>query len=1058
MCLLLLVVSVPLQSFSQLATGHVKFLGNVHSGGPPAPSFDTYWNQVSPENAGKWGSVEGSRDVYSWSGLDQAYNYALGRGIPYRHHCLVWGQQQPSWITSLDSASQAEEVEEWIRLVGERYPRIDFVDVVNEPLPGHNPAQYRNALGGSGATGWDWVIWTFQKARQYLPHAKLTLNEFNILNDASNTTQLLVIVNLLKDRGLIDAIGIQGHRFELENTPVSTLQSNLDRLGATGVPIYLTEFDLGNIGNTGTPNDAQQLQLYQRIFPVLWEHPAVKGITLWGYIEGQIWQSTAFLVRSNGGERPALQWLRQYLSKGNYRSAQSGNWNDASSWERFNDSTWVPASNAPTLSDQAITIGSGHTITVTADDSSDQVLVASGGTLVIGPGVAFRVKDGNGVDLTVKGRVANFGSLTKADSAEIGFFTGGTYAHEQDGGSIPTATWGGGSICQFDSVKTSAPSNGNQNFYSVVWNCPGHTGNLNLGWNGNTIGGNITVVSTGSGRWQMCAPPAGTSSAHSVATVTINGSINQSGGQFTSNGTSNNYTDITINTMGNVAVTGGNFSVSRGSQGGTGTTTWNLYGDFSMSNATTQNSNSAGAKFVFAKPGVQPLALGAGNTLTSLPIEVSDSTTLSMGSSVLSGSGVFTLKPGATVQTALAGGLDSAIMVTGTKTLSEAAGYGFTGSAAQVTGSLLPDTVASLAINNVAGVTLSHSVNVNGTVDMKAGALSLGGNLLNYGPNATLKYSATVAQTTADAEFPQSGGPPNLAVANRAGVTLHASRTIPGNLELSPPSSRITLGANTLTVTSTSNASPSRYVVTGGGGALRHPSVGSTQTFFPVGSGGYAPVWVTNSGAVDPISVSVSPDADPAPYGGRVKVRWNITEEVVGGGTYTLQFGWTSSLMDAAFASDMPNSARIFSLVDTTEAGTGNYTTQFATQPYSVARGGIAALGPFAVGRFSNTTGVEEASNGVPTEFLLRQNYPNPFNPSTIIRYSVPVSSIVKVTIYNTLGMKVRSLVNTVQDAGNYSVTWDGKDEHNGHVSSGVYFYRLETRAGNLLRKMTLVR
>jgi hypothetical protein len=70
-------------------------------------------------------------------------------------------------------------------------------------------------------------------------------------------------------------------------------------------------------------------------------------------------------------------------------------------------------------------------------------------------------------------------------------------------------------------------------------------------------------------------------------------------------------------------VTGGNFSISRGSQGGTGTTIWNFAGSaFSMSNAVSQNSNSAGAKFVFMKAGAQTLTLGANNTLSALPIEV----------------------------------------------------------------------------------------------------------------------------------------------------------------------------------------------------------------------------------------------------------------------------------------------------------------------------------------------------------------------------------------------------------------------------------------------------
>ncbi len=197
-----------------------------------------------------------------------------------------------------------------------------MIDVVNEPLNGHNPpdgggsparANYENALGGSGATGWDWVINSFKLARKYLPNAKLLINDYGIINDNVATDNYLQIINLLRDRGLIDGIGVQGHRFELESADTNTLKSNLDKLAATGLPIYISEMDLGNLGNTGTPDDAQQLQLYQKIFPILWKHPGIKGITLWGYIQNQIWKTTCYLVNTNGTSRPALQWLAQYI-------------------------------------------------------------------------------------------------------------------------------------------------------------------------------------------------------------------------------------------------------------------------------------------------------------------------------------------------------------------------------------------------------------------------------------------------------------------------------------------------------------------------------------------------------------------------------------------------------------------------------------------------------------------------------------------------------------------------------------------------------------------------
>lgn len=287
---------------AQIATGQ-KFLGNVISNEVPA-SFPVYWNQITPENAGKWGSVEAIRDVMDWNTLDAIYSYANGNGYPVRYHTLVWGNQEPTWVSGLSTAEQLAEVTEWIQAAGQRYPGSAFVDVVNEPL--HAPPSYKNAIGGDGATGWDWVIWSFEQARQAFPNAKLQINDYGIINDITAARDLAGIANLLKARGLIDSIGIQCHYFNIERTRPNEMRNVLDSLAATGLPVYVTELDM-------TGADKRQLSQYQNKFPILWEHPAVKGVTLWGYIEGQTWSSNAHLVRSDGTERPALQWLETYV-------------------------------------------------------------------------------------------------------------------------------------------------------------------------------------------------------------------------------------------------------------------------------------------------------------------------------------------------------------------------------------------------------------------------------------------------------------------------------------------------------------------------------------------------------------------------------------------------------------------------------------------------------------------------------------------------------------------------------------------------------------------------
>ena len=307
-------VLIPIYEGPPLATGKPKFLGCAYSTAQ-AENFESYWNKVTPENAGKWGSVEGTRDVMNWGALDAAYNLAKDNGFAFHFHVLIWGAQQPSWIDTLSDEDKLAEITEWFQAVADRYPDIEYLEVVNEPLPNHNPpdgqsgrANYKSALGGNGSTGWDWVINAFSMARDIFPDStKLLINDFGIVNSISNVTEYLKIINLLKADTLIDGIGVQGHAF---NTifDASIMKANLDSLATAGLPIYVTELDIDG------PSDNEQLNEYKRIFPTFWNHPAVEGITLWGWRPG-LWRNDqkAYIINSDNTERPALVWLREYV-------------------------------------------------------------------------------------------------------------------------------------------------------------------------------------------------------------------------------------------------------------------------------------------------------------------------------------------------------------------------------------------------------------------------------------------------------------------------------------------------------------------------------------------------------------------------------------------------------------------------------------------------------------------------------------------------------------------------------------------------------------------------
>jgi hypothetical protein len=89
---------------------------------------------------------------------------------------------------------------------------------------------------------------------------------------------------------------------------------------------------------------------------------------------------------------------------------------------------------------------------------------------------------------------------------------------------------------------------------------------------------------------------------------------------------------------------------------------------------------------------------------------------------------------------------------------------------------------------------------------------------------------------------------------------------------------------------------------------------------------------------------------------------------------------------------------------------------------------------------------------------LLRGNFPNPFNPTTTISYNLPASGKVKLGVYNLRGQLVRTLVNEAKSAGDHKVVWDGKDERGNTMSSGIYFYRLDTGKHSETRKMMLMK
>ena len=309
--LFLVVLLLPSASFAQLSTNPNKYLGNITTSGNVdagggVPAYYKLWNQITCENESKWSSVEGNRGNFNW-GCDRAFNYAKQHGFTYKFHALVWGAQYPNWLPNLSPKERFAAMTNWFNKVKAKYNTLPMIDVVNEAVGRHqdgNPMM-KETLGGSGKTGYDWLIKAFDMAYERWPDAILIYNDYNSLR--WDVDAYITLVQTLRDAGApIDAYGNQSHELgDISTTELSNVMKK--QQDALKMPMFITELDIDK------SSDEQQKAQYQKIFPLMWEAPYCAGVTLWGYVYGRTWVNSSGLYK-NGAERPAMTWLKEYMA------------------------------------------------------------------------------------------------------------------------------------------------------------------------------------------------------------------------------------------------------------------------------------------------------------------------------------------------------------------------------------------------------------------------------------------------------------------------------------------------------------------------------------------------------------------------------------------------------------------------------------------------------------------------------------------------------------------------------------------------------------------------
>lgn len=202
-------------------------------------------------------------------------------------------------------------------------------------------------------------------------------------------------------------------------------------------------------------------------------------------------------------------------------------------------------------------------------------------------------------------------------------------------------------------------------------------------------------------------------------------------------------------------------------------------------------------------------------------------------------------------------------------------------------------------------------------------------------------------------------------------------------------------------------------------------------------------------GALSPHQLPVEMGNISATYGKEgVQLAWNTMSEVDNAG-----FNIYCKYTDLS-GSEIQNVERFVGFVK----GSGNSSTGEA---YTFTDKSAPANQDLGYSVYSvNSSGEEDGFyhvfvvTSLPEEFTMYQNFPNPFNPATNIVYDLTEAGFVKLNVYNILGQRVRTLVNSFQEANRHQINWDGLDDSGNVLPSGVYVYKVEAGDNVQIKKM----
>ncbi len=312
-----------------LADGATKYLGNMIADKQEIPGdFQTYWNQVSPENACTWRVVEKERGNFDWSECDRVDHWAQTNKAKFTFRNLLWEPRTPNWLYSLDTAETKKAIEAWFDEVAKHYPTLDMIEVV-KGASRNSQGRYLSGFGsniglkiiealGGDNDDYKFVATAFKMARKRWPYAKLIYNDIDYYGLKNNLGADL-IQKIQKQGAPVDAYGIVASSLVQGSGPVQCVNAERIQSGIQEIydkiklPLFITEYSVG------TDNDSLQKACYSEHIPLFMESEYIAGVNLWGYlyeVGASVWvdESNPGLIK-DGVDRPAMTWLKEYFSE-----------------------------------------------------------------------------------------------------------------------------------------------------------------------------------------------------------------------------------------------------------------------------------------------------------------------------------------------------------------------------------------------------------------------------------------------------------------------------------------------------------------------------------------------------------------------------------------------------------------------------------------------------------------------------------------------------------------------------------------------------------------------